>query len=248
MKGRALAHWIFGIRYWTFPDSASPFTLRATNMSLISKIRTVLTMGSGMAKGLSQETAGKDPIRLYRQWLEDAKRSGTFLHDAITLATCTKDGVPSARMMLLKGVDDRGLVFYTNYESRKASELSENPRAAVISHWPVLERQIRTEGEVERITAEESTAYFHSRPRGSQLSAWASDQSSPLTSPEELKRRFREYEEEYAAGEIPLPPFWGGYRLKPHRIEFWQGRINRLHDRVRFDKVGDEWKVSRLYP
>lgn len=205
-------------------------------------------MGGGMAKGLSEEAAGKDPIRLYRQWLDDAKRSGVFLHDAITLATSTTDGVPSARMMLLKGVDERGLVFYTNYESRKANELDENPRAALISHWPVLERQVRTEGEVERLTTEESKAYFQSRPRGSQLGAWASDQSAPLESPEELKRRFRELEKKYPTGDLPLPPFWGGYRLTPHHIEFWQGRINRLHDRVRFDRAGDGWEVCRLYP
>jgi pyridoxamine 5'-phosphate oxidase len=205
-------------------------------------------MGSGMAKGLSRETAGKDPIQLYKQWLEDAKRAGTFLHDAVTLATCTKEGVPSARMMLLKGIDDRGLVFYTNYESRKAVELDENPRAAMISHWPVLERQVRAEGEVEKLTTEESTAYFQTRPRGSQLGAWASQQSAPLESPEELKRRFHELEREYPKGNLPLPPFWGGYRLKPHRIEFWQGRLNRLHDRVRYDRAGDGWEISRLYP
>jgi pyridoxamine 5'-phosphate oxidase len=205
-------------------------------------------MGSGMARGLSQETAGNDPIQLYCEWLEDAKRAGTFLHDAITLATCTKDGVPSARMMLLKGLDDRGIVFYTNFDSRKALELEENPRAALISHWPVLERQVRVEGEVERMTTEESSAYFRSRPRGSQLGAWASQQSAPLESPEELKRRFNELDKKYAKGDVPLPPFWGGYRLKPSRIEFWQGRINRLHDRVRFDRVSDGWEVSRLYP
>jgi pyridoxamine 5'-phosphate oxidase len=205
-------------------------------------------MGGGMAKGLSEDTAGKDPFKLFAQWFEDAKRSGVFLHDAITLATCTKDGVPSARMMLLKGFDERGFMFYTNYESRKAGELTENPRAAIISHWPVLERQIRVEGEVEKLTTGESTAYFHSRPRGSQLGAWASAQSSTLENPAELKRRFSEYEKRFPTGDVPLPPFWGGYRLKPNRIEFWQGRINRLHDRVRYDRNGDEWDMVRLYP
>lgn len=217
-------------------------------MSIISKIRAVLTMGGGMAKGLSQEKAGPDPFKLFGLWFEDAKKSGVFLHDAITLATCTKDGVPSARMMLLKGFDERGFMFYSNYESRKAGELAENPRAAIISHWPVLERQIRIEGDIEKLTFEESTAYFHSRIRGSQLGAWASTQSRPLESPDELKKRFREIEEKYPTGEVPLPPYWGGYRLKPHRIEFWQGRVNRLHDRVRYDKAGDGWEISRLYP
>jgi pyridoxamine 5'-phosphate oxidase len=205
-------------------------------------------MGGGMAKGLSQEKAGKDPIALFGVWFEDAKRAGMFLHESITLATCTKDGVPSARILLLKGFDERGFVFYTNYESRKADELSENPRAALISHWPVLERQIRVEGEVEKITTEESAAYFHSRIRGSQLGAWASAQSRPLESPGELKKQVREIEEKYPEGEVPLPPFWGGYRLKPQRIEFWQGRLNRLHDRVRYDRSGDGWEISRLYP
>ncbi len=217
-------------------------------MSLISNIRTAMTMGRGMKKGLSEETAGKDPIKLFGAWFDDAKKSGLFLYDAITLATCTKEGVPSARMMLLKGFDERGFVFYTNYESRKAVELEENPRAAIISHWPILERQIRVEGDVERLTTEESTAYFHSRPRGSQLGAWASAQSTPLESPEVLKRRFQEYEWKYSGAEVPLPPFWGGYRLKPARIEFWQGRLNRLHDRVRYDKVGGGWEMGRLYP
>jgi len=205
-------------------------------------------MGGGMAKGLSEDTAGKDPFDLFGQWFEDAERSGVFLHDAITLATCTKDGVPSARMMLLKGFDERGFMFYTNYESRKAGELTENPRAAMICHWSVLERQIRIEGEVEKLTAEESTAYFHSRPRGSQLGAWASAQSSPLGNPAELKRRFREYEKKYPTGDVPLPPFWGGYRLKPRSIEFWQGRINRLHDRIRYERSGDGWETVRLFP
>jgi len=217
-------------------------------MSLISNIRTVLTMGRGMKKGLSEEMAGKDPFKLFGEWFSDAKRAGLFLHEAITLATCTKDGVPSARMMLLKGFDERGFVFYSNYESRKARELDENPKAAIISHWPILERQIRIEGDVEKLTSEESTAYFHSRPRGSQLGAWASAQSSPLESPEMLKQRFKEIEAKYPQGPVPLPPFWGGYRLKPQRIEFWQGRLNRLHDRVRYDNSGDGWEMVRLYP
>ena len=205
-------------------------------------------MGEGMAKGLSPDTAGNDPIALFGIWLEDAKKAGLFLHNAITLATCTKDAKPSARLMLLKGFDERGFVLYTNYESRKAGELDENPNAALVIHWPVLERQIRVEGSVEKLTEEESSAYFRTRPRGSRLGAWASKQSQPLESPDLLKKRFQEFEQKYPKGEVPLPPFWGGIRVRPERIEFWQGRLNRLHDRVRYEKTADGWEIGRLYP
>ncbi len=205
-------------------------------------------MGEGMAKGLSPDTAGNDPIALFEIWLKDAKKAGLFLHNAITLATCTKDAKPSARLMLLKGFDERGFVLYTNYESRKAGELDENPNAALVIHWPVLERQIRVEGSVEKLTEEESSAYFRTRPRGSRLGAWASKQSQPLESPDLLKKRFQEFEQKYPKGEVPLPPFWGGIRVRPERIEFWQGRLNRLHDRVRYEKTADGWEIGRLYP
>ena len=216
-------------------------------MALLPRLRSIVTLGRGMMRGLSQETAGRDPIVLFGEWLQDARRSGVFLFDSVALATCTRDGTPSVRMMLLKGFDERGFVFYTNYESRKADQLLENPRAAMAFHWPVLERQIRVEGDVEKISTEESEVYFRTRLRGSCIGAWASKQSARLTDPEELHRRFREYDKKFGK-EVPLPPFWGGYRLKPRRIEFWQGRLNRLHDRVCYEKVGDGWEVSRLYP
>ncbi len=151
-------------------------------------------------------------------------------------------------MMLLKGFDARGFVFYTNYESRKAAELAQNARAAFLMYWNVLHRQVRVEGTVERLSEEESFDYFKTRPRGSRLGAWASAQSSILASREELERRFEDRDAEFEGQEVPLPPFWGGFRLRPDVIEFWQGRVNRLHDRIRFRRDRDGWSVTRLYP
>jgi pyridoxamine 5'-phosphate oxidase len=166
----------------------------------------------------------------------------------MTVATATPDGAPSARMMLLKGADPRGLVFFTNYESRKSNELLANPRAALVFHWPVLQRQVRVEGTVARLTQAESEAYFRTRPRGSRIGAWASQQSAELSTRAELDERVREYETKFAGEDVPLPPFWGGFRLAPAVIEFWQGRINRLHDRVRYTRTDGGWSVQRLYP
>jgi pyridoxamine 5'-phosphate oxidase len=151
-------------------------------------------------------------------------------------------------MMLLKGVDPRGFTFFTNYESRKAHELRDNARAALVFHWAVLLRQVRVEGTVERLTQAESDAYFQTRARGSQIGAWASQQSAELGSRAELDSRFAEYKAQFAGQSIPLPPFWGGYRLVPTSIEFWQGRINRLHDRLRYTREQGGWRVTRLYP
>ncbi|NIM51057.1 MAG: pyridoxamine 5'-phosphate oxidase [Gemmatimonadales bacterium] len=217
-------------------------------MSLRSKIRTLYTLGKGLVRGLSEQTAGDDPIALFAEWFEDVRRSGVLLPDSMTLATCTKDGLPSARMMLLKAFDERGFVFYTNYDSRKCEELLENPVAALVFHWPFLQRQVRVEGSVERISTEESSAYFQTRPRGSQLGAWASKQSAVLGSRRELERRFKQHDRQFRGSDVPLPPFWGGFRVAPHLIEFWQGRLNRLHDRLCYTLQEGEWTRTRLYP
>ena len=166
----------------------------------------------------------------------------------VALATVDHRGQPSVRMVLLRGADERGFVFYTNYNSRKAHELDGNPRAAMCIHWPTLEEQIRIEGSVVRVGAAESDDYFGQRPRGSQLGAWASAQSAPLSSREVLEEKYRETERRYEGQTVPRPPFWGGFRLVPERIEFWFGRPDRLHDRLVYTRDGGGWTIERLYP
>jgi pyridoxamine 5'-phosphate oxidase len=166
----------------------------------------------------------------------------------MTLATAAADGAPSARMVLLKGADEDGFVFYTGYGSRKGDELAENPRAALVFYWQPLGKQVRVEGAVERVSEAESAAYFATRPRGSQLAARASEQSRPLDSREELERRYAELEQEYDGRDVPLPPHWGGYRLRPEAIEFWEHHENRLHDRVRYTRAREGWQTERLAP
>ena len=217
-------------------------------MSILSTLRAILTLGRGVTVGLTELEAGPDPVALFREWFQAAARAGVFMPESMTLATATKDGAPSARMVLLKDCDARGFVFFTNYGSRKALELEANPRAALVLHWPVLERQVRIEGDVARITPEESAAYFRTRPRGSRIGAWASEQSRPLESRAALEARVREIEQKYSGDDVPLPDFWGGYRLAPASIEFWQGKANRLHDRLLYSRETDGWKVTRLYP
>ncbi|MGH7542118.1 MAG: pyridoxamine 5'-phosphate oxidase [Gemmatimonadota bacterium] len=217
-------------------------------MSVLSNIRTILTLGRGVVTGIDELSVTSDPIALFRDWFEDAGKAGLFLPDAVAVATSAPDGTPSVRMMLLKGVDMRGFVLYTNYESRKGRELAANPRASLCFYWGILERQVRVEGSVERIPRAESEAYFRARPRGSQIGAWASEQSRPVEGREALERRFREYEEKFRGGEVPLPAYWGGFRLDPHHIEFWQGRLNRLHDRLRYERTPAGWDVVRLAP
>jgi pyridoxamine 5'-phosphate oxidase len=192
--------------------------------------------------------AGTDPIELFERWFEAARTAGIDLPEAVALATATPDGVPSVRMVLLKGFDDRGFTFFTNYESRKAGELDANPRAALCFHWKELDRQVRLTGGVRRVSEEESREYFVTRPEGSRLGAWASKQSRPLASRTELEDAVEAARRRFADGDIPLPPFWGGYRLAPDRIEFWQGRSDRLHDRIAFDRAGEGWDTVRLYP
>jgi pyridoxamine 5'-phosphate oxidase len=165
-----------------------------------------------------------------------------------TLATCDKSGRPAARIVLVRGVDARGFAFHTNYDSRKGRELSQNPYAALCFYWPTLDEQIRVEGSIERLGADESDAYFVTRPRGSQLGAWASTQSAPLPSRETLEAKYRDVESRFGDGPIPRPPFWGGFRLSPDRVEFWYGRPDRLHDRVLYVQDGAGWRIERLYP
>ncbi|HSG48367.1 MAG TPA: pyridoxamine 5'-phosphate oxidase [Longimicrobiales bacterium] len=217
-------------------------------MSLKSSLRTLVTLGQGVVQGIPEAAADRDPISLFQEWFKAAEESGIFLPEAVALATATAQGAPSVRMVLLKGVDPRGFVFYTNYESRKAVELEANPQASLCFHWAVLERQVRIEGLVERVAHEESQAYFSSRPRGSRIGAWASHQSAALTSREVLEERVRRFEKEYPGEEVPLPPFWGGYLLRPARIEFWQGKADRLHERLEFVRDGQAWTTRRLYP
>ena len=217
-------------------------------MSLKSSLKTVLTLGQGLAGGIPEPAEDADPIHLFRAWFEAAGESGILLPEAVALATATEDGVPSVRMVLLKDVDARGFTFFTNYGSQKARELEANPKAALCFHWAVLQRQVRVAGSVARVSERESEAYFRTRARRSQLGAWASRQSQSLTSRDDLERRVREAEERFAGDDVPLPSFWGGYRLEPVRIEFWQGRPDRMHDRLVFLREADGWTTQRLYP
>jgi pyridoxamine 5'-phosphate oxidase len=198
---------------------------------------------------LDEHKVDRNPIDLFRRWFDAAIASGSRLPDAMTLATATKAGKPSARVVLLKGLDDRGFVFYTNYRSQKARDLDENPQAALVMYWVQLDRQVRVEGQIEKISTAESDEYFRTRPRESQLGALASPQSEVIESRVVLENRFSELEQEYLDREVDRPEHWGGYRLKPDRIEFWQNRAGRLHDRVVYQRSADgRWKIQRLAP
>ena len=188
-----------------------------------------------------------DPLDQVRAWYELARAEGVEEPEAAALATATPDGRPSVRMVLVRGIDARGVCFYTNRESRKGRELAANPQAAIAIHWYALARQIRLEGPVEPLSDAESDAYFASRPYGSRLSAWASAQSSVLPDYETLERRVVEFGARYPEA-VPRPEYWGGYRLRPELVEFWEGRPNRLHDRIRHVRAGDGWRTDRLAP
>jgi pyridoxamine 5'-phosphate oxidase len=197
---------------------------------------------------LEAESFPSEPMPVVRRWLDEAEAAGIRLPNAIALATADADGRPSVRHVLLRGIDDRGFVFHTNHGSRKARELSENPRAAFAAYWRELDRQISVVGDVERVSDEESDAYFATRPREARLGAWASRQSSELGSRAELLERYAEFEARYPGDDVPRPPFWGGYRVLPISVELWQGRLHRLHDRFRYERDGDRWSLRRLAP
>lgn len=196
---------------------------------------------------LDEADAAPDPFAQFDRWMQDAVAAGASEPTAMTLATADADGAPSARMVLLKGVDT-GFRFFTNHGSRKGRDLAANPRAALVFWWYPLERQVRVDGSVERLEHEESLAYFASRPPGSRLGAWASRQSDVVESRAALEARRAAMAERFGAEEPPLPPFWGGYRVVPATVEFWQGRPDRLHDRLRYRRVGEAWILERLYP
>jgi len=197
---------------------------------------------------LTEAKVARDPLRQFRSWFDDVVRAELPEANAMALATASPEGIPSVRMVLLKGFDDRGFVFFTNYESRKAGEIERNPRGALLFYWPGIERQVRVEGMLARVTEEESREYFFSRPRESRLGAWASRQSSVLDGREALEAAYERLRREYEGKDIPLPPFWGGYRLSPSSLEFWQRRPNRLHDRIRYRRSRKTWIIERLSP
>jgi len=199
--------------------------------------------------GLTEKDLARDPFRQFEKWFQEAEAAKINEPNAMIVATAGRDGRPSARTMLLKGADGRGFVFFSNYDSRKGRELEANPWATILFSWIALERQVIAEGAVTKVPREESEAYFHSRPQASQLGAWASQQSAIISGRPVLEEAMKALEKKYAGREVPLPPNWGGYRLAPESIEFWQGRRNRLHDRLRYRRASSgDWTVDRLSP
>jgi pyridoxamine 5'-phosphate oxidase len=212
-------------------------------------LKTLLTALKYIDEPLDESSVDPDPIRQFQIWYKEARSTSLMLPESMTLVTVAADGTPSARMVLLKEVDERGFVFYTNYNSRKARELEENPRAALVFHWDQLQRQVRINGSCARISAEESDRYFATRPRESQIGAHASPQSQVVKNREELDKEVQRLEKEFAGQKVPRPAHWGGIRLNPDRIEFWKGRIGRLHDRLLYERSpGAGWTVRRLAP
>jgi pyridoxamine 5'-phosphate oxidase len=199
--------------------------------------------------GLAEKDLARDPFRQFEKWFQEAEASKLVEPNAMILATATRDARPSARTVLLKGVDGRGFVFFTNYESRKGRELDANPRASLVFPWFAFERQVIVEGPVTKVPREESETYFHSRPLASQLAAWASAQSTIIPNRKSLEEAMKDLERKYAGQPVPLPPHWGGFRVAPETVEFWQGRRSRLHDRLRYRRGSDgSWSVERLAP
>jgi pyridoxamine 5'-phosphate oxidase len=198
--------------------------------------------------GLQEKDLARDPFRQFEKWFQEAEAAKVIEPNAMTLSTSTRDGRVSARTVLLKGVDGRGFVFFTNYESRKGRHLGENPWASMVFPWLALERQVVVEGNITKVSREESEAYFQTRPHGSQLGAWVSQQSSVVPNRQALEEAFKAIEKRFAGQPVPTPPHWGGYRLAPEVVEFWQGRRSRLHDRLRYRRVAEGWVVERLAP
>jgi pyridoxamine 5'-phosphate oxidase len=198
--------------------------------------------------GLDRADLDPDPIVQFQEWFEKVIDADLHEPNAMIVSTASTDGKPSARTVLLKGYDERGFVFYTNYEGRKANEIEANPMCALLFYWGELERQVRIEGRASRLSGDESDAYFEGRPRGSRLGAWASEQSRPVEDRSVLEERVKALEAQYEGREIPRPPFWGGYRVEPDTIEFWQGRENRLHDRLVYRREDGAWRIERLQP
>jgi pyridoxamine 5'-phosphate oxidase len=199
-------------------------------------------------EGLDEKTIDRDPIKQFQRWFDEAVAANLPLPEAMTLATATPDGRPSARMVLLKQVDEDGFVFFTNYNSAKAEQLDANPFAALVFYWSRLDRQVRVEGSVVKTAEQESRDYFKTRPRESQIGAWASAQSEMIAGREVLEQRAQELEDLYRDREVDCPEYWGGYRLKPERIEFWKSRVGRLHDRILYRRGSDGWTIMRLAP
>jgi pyridoxamine 5'-phosphate oxidase len=201
------------------------------------------------SRALVEADAFDDPMRQFELWFDEARKASLLEVNAMTLATASPNGEPAARIVLLKGADANGFVFFTNYDSAKGRDLEANPRASLLFFWAELERQVRVTGAVTRTSAEESAAYFHSRPFESQIAAWASAQSRELPDRSVLDARQEELRTVHGGGEVPLPPYWGGYRVAPERIEFWQGRVSRLHDRLLYSRAADgSWSRARLSP
>lgn len=198
--------------------------------------------------GLLERDVDPDPIKQFTRWFDEALKAGIEEANAMTLATASPDGQPDARIVLLKQVDARGFAFFTNYESAKGEHLAANPRAALVFFWHELERQVRVSGTVERVSRAESKEYFHSRPPGSQLGAWVSQQSRVIPGRSVLESKLKALEHRYEGKTVPLPPHWGGYMVTPVTIEFWQGRPKRLHDRLRYSRRDEGWKIERLAP
>jgi len=216
---------------------------------LFQRLRSLFSQLRILLKPLDERTVHPDPIEQFQQWFDEAVAAKIFMPEAMMLATATKDGKPSARMVLLKQFDEKGFVFFGNYNSRKGKELASNSHAALVCYWSELLRQVRIEGSVEQISAEESDRYFQTRPHDSQISAHTSPQSEVVEGRAKLERLFKEAEQRYGNQSVPRPAYWGGYRLKPHRIEFWQSREARLHDRVVYVLQEDgTWKINRLAP